>query len=166
MKSTTHPRGASQPSGWLAYFVRHRTAANLLLVVMLIGGVYAGSNIRAQFFPDVVLEVITVSVAWSGAGADGRPPRRRGLPGLRRLFCVFCNANHPSRGTSRRCWFRALHGQGSLVFEPPGFFRPMLTINCQTSGQPDGAEKILQRVGHPQGAPPAWAARPPPARKT
>ena len=70
MKSTTHPRGASQPSGWLAYFVRHRTAANLLLVVMLIGGVYAGSNIRAQFFPDVVLEVITVSVAWSGAGAE------------------------------------------------------------------------------------------------
>ena len=52
-----------------------------------------------------------------------------------------------------------------LVFEPPGFFRPMLTINCQTSGQPDGAEKILQRVGHPQGAPPAWAASPPPARK-
>ena len=37
---------------------------------MLIGGVYAGSNIRAQFFPDVVLEVITVSVAWSGAGAE------------------------------------------------------------------------------------------------
>ena len=70
MNSTTHPRGASQASGWLAYFVRHRTAANLLLVVMLIGGVYAGSNIRAQFFPDVVLEVITVSVAWSGAGAE------------------------------------------------------------------------------------------------
>ena len=54
---------------WLGYFVQHRTAANLLLVLMVLGGVYAGGQIRSQFFPDVVLETITVNVAWPGAGA-------------------------------------------------------------------------------------------------
>ena len=54
----------------LAYFVGHRTAANLLLAIMLIGGLYAGVNIRAQFFPDVVIERVTVSVAWTGAGPE------------------------------------------------------------------------------------------------
>ena len=37
---------------------------------MVLGGVYAGGQIRSQFFPDVVLETITVNVAWPGAGAE------------------------------------------------------------------------------------------------
>ena len=56
--------------GLLAYFTRHRTAANLLLALMLVGGLYAGLQIRAQFFPDVVIERVTVSVAWRGAGPE------------------------------------------------------------------------------------------------
>ena len=55
--------------GILSYFTRHRTAANLLLVLMLAAGVLAVPNMRAQFFPDVVVDNITVSVGWSGAGA-------------------------------------------------------------------------------------------------
>lgn len=50
------------------YFVRHRTAANLILLLMLVGGFYASTEIRSQFFPDSVRERITVSVAWPGAG--------------------------------------------------------------------------------------------------
>lgn len=56
--------------GILSYFTRHRTAANLVLVVMLAIGIAALPRMRAQFFPDVVLDEITVSVQWSGAGAD------------------------------------------------------------------------------------------------
>ncbi len=55
--------------GFLDYFVRHKTAANLLLLLMLLGGVFGGLNLRAQFFPDIVREQITVGVAWEGAGA-------------------------------------------------------------------------------------------------
>lgn len=55
--------------GFLSYFVRHRTAANLLLMFMLALGVTALTQIRAQFFPDVVVENIRVSVNWSGAAA-------------------------------------------------------------------------------------------------
>ena len=55
--------------GTLSYFTRHRTLANLLLVVMLAAGALALPNMRAQFFPDVVIDDIDVSVTWEGAGA-------------------------------------------------------------------------------------------------
>lgn len=57
-------------SGILSYFTRHRTAANLLLVLMVVAGLAAAPNMRAQFFPDVVVDDVTVSVAWQGAGAE------------------------------------------------------------------------------------------------
>ncbi|MDP5334326.1 MAG: efflux RND transporter permease subunit [Paracoccaceae bacterium] len=56
--------------GILSYFTRHRTAANLLLVLMVVAGLAAAPNMRAQFFPDVVVDDVTVSVAWQGAGAE------------------------------------------------------------------------------------------------
>ncbi|WGH79527.1 efflux RND transporter permease subunit [Jannaschia ovalis] len=56
--------------GILGYFTRHRTAANLLLVLMLAAGLFALPNMRAQFFPDVIVEDVDVSVVWEGAGAE------------------------------------------------------------------------------------------------
>lgn len=57
-------------SGLLGYFTRHRTAANLLLVLMLAAGFLALPQMRAQYFPDVIVDDLTVSVSWSGAGAE------------------------------------------------------------------------------------------------
>lgn len=57
-----------KPSGILGYFVSHRTAANLLLMVMIVAGIVAGTKIRAQFFPDVAIDRINVSINWSGVG--------------------------------------------------------------------------------------------------
>ncbi len=56
--------------GILSYFTRHRTAANLVLVLMLVAGLLSFPNMRAQFFPDVVVDDLTVSVGWDGAGAE------------------------------------------------------------------------------------------------
>ncbi len=56
--------------GALSYFTRHGTAANLLLVIMLVVGVAASTKIRAQFFPDVIINSVTVSVIWDGAGPE------------------------------------------------------------------------------------------------
>ncbi|MEL7460473.1 MAG: efflux RND transporter permease subunit [Pseudomonadota bacterium] len=53
-----------------AYFTRHKTAANLLFVLMLVLGIAAFPNMRAQFFPDVVSDDISVRVVWDGAGAE------------------------------------------------------------------------------------------------
>ena len=59
-----------KPKGLLSYFTRHSTAANLLLVVLLAFGLAALPRMRAQFFPDVVIDSVTVSVVWKGAGAE------------------------------------------------------------------------------------------------
>jgi len=56
--------------GLLSYFTRHRTAANLLLVVLIVLGVAAVPRMRAQFFPDVIVDSVSVSVIWEGASAE------------------------------------------------------------------------------------------------
>ena len=53
-------------TGVIEYFVAHRTAANLLLLLMVVAGVYAGLHMRTQFFPDVVIDKVSVNVKWSG----------------------------------------------------------------------------------------------------
>jgi multidrug efflux pump subunit AcrB len=56
--------------GLFVYFTRHRTAANLLLVLMLAAGAVALPRMHSQFFPDVVVDTVTVSVDWPAAGAE------------------------------------------------------------------------------------------------
>ena len=58
------------PGGILSYFTRHRTLANLLLVLLVAAGLMAAPNMRAQFFPDVIIDEVSVSVNWDGAGAE------------------------------------------------------------------------------------------------
>ncbi|MFT7311023.1 MAG: multidrug efflux pump subunit AcrB, partial [Paracoccaceae bacterium] len=58
------------PGGLFSYFTRHGTAANLLLVLMIGAGIWAFPNMRAQFFPDVVVDNVSVSIRWDGAGAE------------------------------------------------------------------------------------------------
>lgn len=60
------PSGA----GILSYFTRHRTAANLLLMVLVVAGLVAIPQMRTQFFPDVVSDEVTITIAWPGAGAE------------------------------------------------------------------------------------------------
>ncbi|MEM8572528.1 MAG: efflux RND transporter permease subunit [Pseudomonadota bacterium] len=56
--------------GVFAYFARHGTAANLLMVLMIASGIVAAFLIRSQFFPDVVANKIEVNVDWRGAGPE------------------------------------------------------------------------------------------------
>ena len=56
--------------GILSYFTRHKTAANLLLILLLMAGLYAIPKMRAQFFPDIITDNITIQVQWDGAGAE------------------------------------------------------------------------------------------------
>ncbi len=61
------PKGVT---GILSYFTRHRTAANLLLTIMIVLGFAASTQIRSQFFPDVIVDNVSVSVSWDGAGPE------------------------------------------------------------------------------------------------
>ncbi|MEI4231961.1 efflux RND transporter permease subunit [Roseovarius sp. D22-M7] len=57
-------------AGVISWFTRHRTAANLLLVFLIALGLMAMPRMRAQFFPDIVIDNVTVSVVWEGASAE------------------------------------------------------------------------------------------------
>jgi multidrug efflux pump subunit AcrB len=63
-------RLAVQAVGVFRYFTRHKTAANLLLVMMLVAGLAAIPQMRAQFFPDVVVDNVSIDIRWPGAGAE------------------------------------------------------------------------------------------------
>ncbi|MDV7143724.1 efflux RND transporter permease subunit [Tropicimonas sp. TH_r6] len=62
---------SAQSTGLLGYFTRHNTAASFVMVVMLVLGIAATGKIRSQFFPDVVIDTVTVTVDWDGAGPEG-----------------------------------------------------------------------------------------------
>jgi len=67
---TAKERLAVQAVGVFRYFTRHKTAANLLLVVMLVAGLAAIPQMRSQFFPDVVVDNVSIDIRWPGAGAE------------------------------------------------------------------------------------------------
>ena len=56
--------------GIVSVFARHSNAANLLMALMIIFGLYSLARINSQFFPSVIIETIRVSVTWSGASAE------------------------------------------------------------------------------------------------
>lgn len=56
--------------GILGFFIHHRNAANLLMVMLLLFGAFALMRINTQFFPTVDTPTITVSITWSGASAE------------------------------------------------------------------------------------------------
>lgn len=57
-------------AGFVGLFVRHPNAANLLMILLLLGGVFALARMQTQFFPTVEVPMITVSVPWPGASAE------------------------------------------------------------------------------------------------
>ncbi|WP_237401422.1 efflux RND transporter permease subunit, partial [Rhodovulum sulfidophilum] len=54
----------------MSYFTRYRTAATLLLLLLIVAGLFSAPRMRAQFFPDVIVETVSVSVIWEGAGPE------------------------------------------------------------------------------------------------
>ena len=51
-------------------FARHRLAANLLMVLMLMAGVWGAVKIRVQMNPDQTWNVSEVELVWPGASAE------------------------------------------------------------------------------------------------
>lgn len=62
-----HATGAS---GIIALFARHPNAANLVMALMVLFGIYGLANLNTQFFPDIETNSVTISVPWSGASAE------------------------------------------------------------------------------------------------
>lgn len=51
-------------------FLRHPNAANLLMVLMILFGLFALARINTQFFPTIETTTVRVSIPWDGASAE------------------------------------------------------------------------------------------------
>lgn len=60
----------SRRRGIIGFFVHHKVAANLIMLMMLLGGSLALLRMNIQFFPTFALDVVSVQVVWSGASAE------------------------------------------------------------------------------------------------
>ena len=56
--------------GLLELFARHRVAPHLVMLLMILGGLFAISRMNIQFFPNFAVDVVSVSVVWTGASAE------------------------------------------------------------------------------------------------
>ena len=54
-------------NGAIAWFARNPVAANLLMIVVLAGGIFSVPRIKQEVFPEVELGVVSVSVPYPGA---------------------------------------------------------------------------------------------------
>ena len=88
-------RRATEPErrGLVAAFSYNTVAANLVMAVLLIGGLISALNLTAQIFPTIDPGIISVTVPYPGA----TPPRsRKGLPAASR--------KRPSASTVSSAW--------------------------------------------------------------
>ncbi|MCG6897272.1 MAG: efflux RND transporter permease subunit, partial [Thiocapsa sp.] len=77
----------------IGLFAHHKVAANLLMAIMILSGIFALDRLNVQFFPSFDLDVVTVRVVWTGASAedieDGitnpLEQRLRAVDGLRKM---------------------------------------------------------------------------------
>ncbi|MDX1680046.1 MAG: efflux RND transporter permease subunit, partial [Akkermansiaceae bacterium] len=58
---------SSTERGPIAWMARHSIAANLLMLLLLVGGFYTAINIQKEVFPDAQLDVVEVMVEYPGA---------------------------------------------------------------------------------------------------
>jgi len=57
------------PADLVRLFARHGNAANLMMASLIVVGLIALTRLNTQFFPDFGIDIITVSVTWTGATA-------------------------------------------------------------------------------------------------
>ena len=59
-----------RPGGPIAYMARHPVAANLLMALLILGGLVMAGQTRQEVFPEFELDRVTVSIALPGASPD------------------------------------------------------------------------------------------------
>ena len=56
--------------GPIAWMAGNSVAANLLMLVLLIGGLVMGTRIKKEVFPEFQIDSVTVTVAYPGASPE------------------------------------------------------------------------------------------------
>jgi multidrug efflux pump subunit AcrB len=58
------------PKGVIAWMAGHSVTANLLMLVLLIGGAILAKNIKKEVFPDFELDIVSITVPYPGASPE------------------------------------------------------------------------------------------------
>lgn len=61
------PNPSEQPTGAIAWMARNTVAANLLVLIILLGGLLNGLSIKQEVFPEFTLDIVSISVPYPGA---------------------------------------------------------------------------------------------------
>lgn len=67
MDNQTQYNNSNKRNGLLAYMARNSIAANLLMVILIGGGIWTAYNMQKEVFPQFALDVVEVSVVYPGA---------------------------------------------------------------------------------------------------
>jgi len=59
-----------QPRGALSWMAGNSVAANLLMAVLLVGGLFMGLTIKQEVFPEFSLDIVTIAVPYPGASPE------------------------------------------------------------------------------------------------
>lgn len=70
MRSDTRYRSGMPGANLVTTFIRHPNAANLLMALLILFGLFALARINTQFFPTVERPVVRVVVSWPGSSAE------------------------------------------------------------------------------------------------
>ncbi|MCF8077512.1 MAG: hypothetical protein K9K87_15270, partial [Desulfotignum sp.] len=62
--------GSENPKGAIAWMAGNTVAANLIMAVLLIGGLYMGFNIKQEVFPEFSLDLVSITVPYPGASPE------------------------------------------------------------------------------------------------
>lgn len=125
----------------ISIFARHRVAANLLMAIMILSGLWALTRLNVQFLPNFDVSLVTVQVAWPGASAEDiensitNPLERefRNLDSLKRINSVSRNSNAMiyvqfNAGTNMNRALEEVRDRVSLVRNlPPDSENPIIT---------------------------------------
>ena len=60
-------RSVSADKGPIIWMAGHAVAANLLMPVLLLGGLFWVTRIKQELFPDFELDIVTITVPYPGA---------------------------------------------------------------------------------------------------
>ena len=56
-------------NNFLSKILKHKTAANLFLILMLVLGLYSAKELNTQFFPNYSIDYVKININWKGASS-------------------------------------------------------------------------------------------------
>jgi len=94
-------------NGAIAWFARNTVAANLLMVVIMAGGLLSAFTVRREIFPEFDLDIITVTVPYLGAAPEE----------VEEGVCVRIEESIQGIDGVKRVTSTAAEGRGTVVVE-------------------------------------------------